>query len=1378
MNMSQNGDDEPKVPEPVLVALTASGAKTHSLEVLLTRLALREDAALVMVLQQREASDESALRKAAEAGGHELTEISDGARVEPGRTYLPPSGVLATVEGGRFRTQSTNQVPTQQGLIDSFLVSLAREWGRRAIAVALDGTNGDGTLGVQEVKAAGGLVLAEATAESEEGALAQSNEPAALADAVLPIDEITPRLQALLEELFEAPRAGAAPLSPDAPEAREALTAIAGLLRQKTGHDFHGYKRGTFLRRVQQRMQALTLESLPAYVETLRTSSTEAQDLFNDLLIGVTEFFRDTREWELLERQVVPRLFEGKGSHDALRVWVVGCSTGEEAYSLAILLAEARTRLDDPPTIQIFASDLDGRALAAARAGRYTDRIADQMTPERLGRWFLKEGDTYCVTKELREMCVFSQHSLIKDAPFSRLDLVSCRNLLIYLDAELQEQVIPLFHFALRPGGFLFLGNSENVSRHQSLFAPVESRSRIFHSLNGDSRPLVNFPFTPTDRRLPTQVQHPGSPPPAEPDRLETTDLTRWAEREAEHYAPAYVIVDAAHNVLHFSGNMGRYLAPSRGAASLNLHQLIHPGLRLDLRTALGRAAEEGQTATLGGLEFGADGHRLAVVLVVKPRQTAANDPAGFLVLFKEAVLRPENVRSGSVEPSADQGEHVQRLEDELRLTRDRLQSTIEELETTNEELKSSNEEYQSLNEELQSANEELETSKEELQSMNEELTTVNGELGHRVQELGHANSDLKNFLESTQIATLFLDNDLRVTNFTPASTDLFHLIGSDEGRPITHIKARIRYEEIESDARRVLRTLAPVEREVGDPATAFRYAVRVLPYRSTDNVIAGVVVTFVDVTASRQAEELLRASKERQAFLLRLSDALRAESDADALANRALRMLSDELRLDRCYVGVYRLNEDRGEFPYQVGNDRVPPLPDKVRLSDFPDALRVAFHRTLVIDDVAKAEGLTDTDRRNLSGLGLRAIVAASLRRGEKTPLWSIVAVSADPRRWTQGETALIEEVVERTWAAIERSRTEAALRESEERFRAIVETAQDHAIFTLDPQGRIETWPAGAQELFGWSAEEAMGELVDITFTAEDQEKGEPEKERREARENGHAPDVRWHKRKDGARIFIDGVTRPLPGPDGQIRGFLKVGQDVTERRATADRLQILVQELQHRTRNLLAVVSAISERTAAGADSLDDYLARFRARLNALGRVNALLSRLEARDRITFDQLILAELQAHGVVDSEGKGEQVQLRGPKGVRLRSSTVQTFALALHELATNALKYGALSRPDGHLDVTWDLTSPTGEHRLRVDWREDGVPLDLSPAGGPPPGGYGRRLIERALPHQLGAETTYELRPEGVRCTITVPVSSTGGESDASLDAVVAPRP
>lgn len=844
-------DAERTLKSPLIIGVGASPGALDSIERFFAKLTVGVDQAVVVALQYHEAANEPRLRTAVQnSHGSRIAEIVDGHAVEGGTIYLCPPAMITTIQGDRFAIRKAEQAPGERATIDSFLVSLAEERAEQSIGVLLAGTGGDGTLGTATLKDHGGLAIAEKVAGPGEAEhLVDGNTPAAIADYVLPPEEIPEHIQVYTRHLrrleekqgFDEVLAAAA----------TSLSRIADILRNKTGNDFHGYKQNTFLRRVQRRMQVVQIDDISAYVDFLRNDKDEALNLFNDLLIGVTEFFRDKREFEVLETQIIPRIFEGKAAGQQVRVWVLGCATGEEAYSIGILLREHMARMDSVPQVQIFATDIDGRALATARVGRYRTNIEADMSSERLARWFVREGDTYCVVKELREMCIFSQHNVIKDAPFSNLDLVSCRNLLIYLNTELQNRVIPLFHFALLPERYLFLGNSENVTRHPKLFAPIDRRARIFKKLETGTGLPPEFPITTAAGRAAVEV------PPVRsfgPD----VGLERRAHRIAERYAPAYVITDDNFRVLHFSGRTGRYIEPTAGAATLDLLQLVHRDLRLELRTALSRAAQTSAPAQAEQVQLGVNGHHVFVDITVEPIQEGAGGARNFVVLFKEGPARAVEADQGNPDALV-RTEHVERLESELRATRERLQATIEELESTNEELKSSNEEYQSLNEELQSANEELETSREELQSVNEELTTVNGELAHRVQELTRATSDLKNFLESTQIATVFLDNDLRVMNFTPAITQILHLVETDVGRPIAHIKARIPIEELYDDIRRVLRTLASVERELSAPDSGRRYIVRILPYRSIDNFIAGVVVTFVDVTAITRAEERQR---------------------------------------------------------------------------------------------------------------------------------------------------------------------------------------------------------------------------------------------------------------------------------------------------------------------------------------------------------------------------------------------------------------------------------------------------------------------------------------------------------------------------------------
>jgi two-component system CheB/CheR fusion protein len=833
----------------VILALGGSGGRVAPIREFLATVPTHTGVATVLMLQHREALDLERFAQDLAEAGHDVTPIADGMTVADRHLYLAPADVIVTVNDGTFYMRPAEQAPGDRGTIDSFLVSLAEGQSTRSVAVLFAGLGGDGTLGAGSIKEAGGLVLAEQTPGETEEHLIGSNTPAALADAILPVPGLARRVVAYLDKLTSQ-REGGSEL--DAAESREALADIVAVLRNSTGHDFHGYKTGTFLRRVQRRMQVLDAASIDQYLELLRGSDSEPMNLFNDLLIGVTQFFRDKREFEVLEASVIPRLFENKTRNDQVRVWIIGCSTGEEAYSIAILLREYMSTLKEVPHVQIFASDLDGRALASARVGRYTGSVTSEVSPERLARWFVREGDTYCIVKELREMCIFSQHSIIKDAPFSRLDLVSCRNLLIYLDMEMQSRVIPLFHFALRPNGYLFLGNAENVSRHTALFSPLESRSRIFQRVETGTRILPDFPFATVERRPLERIAE------AVP-RLVQSSLTRATKSIIERYEPAYVIADSEFYVQHFSGNTGRYISPSSGSASLNLLNLVHSDLRFDLRSALEKAAETKQSTRAPQTRMGSDGTSQLVEIIVEP--VGDDKQRNFVVIFKEGGALPS--AESIALAGGDNHEEVLRLELELRSTAERLQATVEELESTNEELKSANEEYQSLNEELQSANEELETSKEELQSINEELTTVNGELALRVQEVGRSNSDLKNLLESTQIATVFLDNELRVMNFTPSISDIFPLVEFDIGRSITHIRSRVSFEDLLDDVRKVMRTLGAVEREI-DSINDTRYMVRILPYRSVDNFIGGVVITFTNLTPLTRAQLALRQSEER----------------------------------------------------------------------------------------------------------------------------------------------------------------------------------------------------------------------------------------------------------------------------------------------------------------------------------------------------------------------------------------------------------------------------------------------------------------------------------------------------------------------------------
>ena len=783
---------------------------------------------------------------------------ADGDIVKSGHVYVLVNDSLISIVGGRLvLRQQSPDAPRERQPIDLFFVSLAEDQGEHAVGIVLSGSGSDGTLGLKAIKEHGGFSIAQG---SNGTAPRYPSMPASAAaggavDLVIPADQIPARLAALALQ-HDAPD-----LPPDGdrqgtgtPEGVTAQGSISEILRARIGHDFSGYKSKTFFRRVQRRMQVLQLHDLDAYIALLRQDPDEAGKLFRDLLISVTGFFRDPESFAALASRVMPTIFEGRGADDTVRIWVPGCATGEEAYSLAILASEQAAGRTGSPRVQIFATDIDEGGLAVARSGRYPAAMLAEVSPERLARFFVADGASYVVSKALRELCVFSSHSVIRDAPFSRIDMVSCRNLLIYMGGQLQEQVIPLFHYALRPGGFLFLGVSETVSKHTDLFATEDKAHHIYRRRDAlvAGLPLQISTAAPGTQRnwqpvSPSRRLPPGS----------ASDLRQMANAiAAEQLAPPHLLVNTDGDIVYQSANLGAFLEPSPGVPTRHLLSVARRGLRLDLRAALREATEKRRTAQRPRVELELNGTRQAVTLTVAPLPQRDGFDALFVVAFAEVEPAASDTRAPA---AADfpQAQLVEPLELELRETRERLQSATEEYETATEELKSANEEMVSVNEELQSINEELETSKEELQSVNEELRTSNLELSGKIDELDHANADLRNLFESTEIATIFLDRHLVIRSFTPAATGIFDLVATDRGRSLTSFASHLDEVNFRKDAQQVLNSRSPVERRVTAHGGIAHYLMRILPYTTTEGAVDGVVVTFFDITKVVEGEIL-----------------------------------------------------------------------------------------------------------------------------------------------------------------------------------------------------------------------------------------------------------------------------------------------------------------------------------------------------------------------------------------------------------------------------------------------------------------------------------------------------------------------------------------
>ncbi|HEY1932210.1 MAG TPA: CheR family methyltransferase [Acetobacteraceae bacterium] len=818
-----------------------------------------------------------------------VAQARDGEAIEANHVYVIPPDALLCVGDGNVRVQVPTGPMHEARPIDFLFSSMAAQLGARAIGVVLSGSGTDGALGLKAIRQAGGFALAQGSNGSrpQHGEMPAAAIATAAVDLILPVEQMAECILRLPLEQEQEPDEATLPPSEEGRIA-ELKPVICALLRGQVGHDFSGYKQLTFVRRVHRRMTFLGLDPA-AYVDRMRADPHEVTLLFHDLLIGVTAFFRDPDIFEAIRHSVVPLLFAGKSAESTVRIWVPGCSTGEEAYSLAILLREHMASLAQPPHVQIFATDLDEAAITLARAGRYPAALLKDVSAERLARFFTAADGGFVVSKAIRELCTFSVHSVIRDPPFSRMDMVSCRNLLIYLDAELQSRVLRTFHYALQPGGVLWLGGSETITRHSDLFVVMDRNNRIFQRHDAIGLPVLVYDVAPSDntRSLP-------------PRRRETpaaaTDVAQRANaRVLEHFAPAFVVVSADGEVLHFSNRTGRYLEPAEGTPSHDVVAIARRGLRPELRAALRRAADSGQPVLRERIQVEIDGGIQEINLTVEPLVQREADRL-YLVVFAE-VSAPQP-RTEAV-PPIPQDLTVDQIERELREAREQLQATLEEHETALEELKSSNEELHSVNEELQSTNEELETSKEEIQSMNEELQTVNTQLTVKVDELDRVNSDLRNLFESTQVATVFLDRFMVIRNFTPAVSGIYNLIPGDIGRPLTDIVSQLDYATLEADFRGVLQALQPLERRVARRDLSTHYLMRVAPYRTADNKVDGALLTFVDISSVVQAEqynrllvdELNQRVNSVLALVMALAErTLREVSTLEAFADKYLR--------------------------------------------------------------------------------------------------------------------------------------------------------------------------------------------------------------------------------------------------------------------------------------------------------------------------------------------------------------------------------------------------------------------------------------------------------------------------------------------------------
>ncbi len=946
-------------------------------------------------------------------------EARNRTRVKPGHVYVtPPDRELSLLHGTLLLLEPTPSQPLRLP-IDFFLRTLAEDLQERAIGVILSGMGSDGLLGLRSIKERGGLTLAQDPAEARSPSMPQSVIEAGLVDIIDCAQELPARIAAILNRPQRLP-AGELQV---APATQSALAKIIVLLRDRCGCDFSEYKTSTLYRRIERRTALHQLSGIAAYVGYLRENPKELDLLFKELLIGVTSFFRDPGVWDQLRDRALPTLFKHYGSGATLRAWVPACSSGEEAYSLAIVFREALEKADPGGrySLQIYATDIDQDAIDRARRGHFPENISSDVTAERLKRFFVAdENGGYFIGKDIRDMVVFAPQNIIADPPFTKLDILSCRNLLIYFGANLQRKLLPLFHYALNRDGLLVLGSAETVGNFNDLFEPLDGKFRVFRRMEQAS-PVTRLDFP---ARGPVEAVPGGS---AEPAGLRDTLEYLTDQLVQQNFAPPAVLVNGDGDILYFSGRTGKYLEPAAGKVNVNIHAMAREGLREALTGAIRNAQRHPEPIRLNGLRVGSnDGTQIVDVII-----QGLTDPellrGRVLVVFREVPALPR--RGGR----RKLGETPDILEAELQQTREALRVAHEEMQTSVEEYKSANEELQSTNEELQSTNEELTTSKEELQSLNEELQTVNAELQSKVDELSGVRNDMTNLLNSTEIATIFLDSALKLRRFTSHATFLFKLIPGDIGRPLTDVASELKYPALKEDAQEVLRSLIFREKQVGSHDGRW-FRVRIMPYRTLENLIDGVVITFIDISDIRRVEQEL---DETRARLAQEASALARFRDLSVVLWQApgLQAGLDAL-LDALLTS---LGAPRGNLQLLSGDtESLHIVAQRGFEQDFLEFFREvsAAHDTacgralrngerVIIEDV-ELDVAFASFREIARKAGFRSVVSVPLRGIGGAAVGMLSAHFAEPRRFADHELQLMESFARLAAAFIERVRQE----------------------------------------------------------------------------------------------------------------------------------------------------------------------------------------------------------------------------------------------------------------------------------------------------------------------------------------------------------------
>ena len=1227
-----------------------------------------------------------------------VAQVEDGMQLLSDHVYVIAPATEIKLSGGRLEVSKPSEPRGQRHPVDVLFASIATEQRERSVAIVFSGTGSNGTEGLKEIRAEGGMSLVQAPETAKFDGMPRSAIAAGLADHVLAPERMPETLLAYIHHDYVAASDRAESVSP---LGEATIDQVLDMVRARDGHDFGYYRRNTLRRRIHHRMGLRNIETLADYLKELHANPEEVATLVADLMISVTGFFRDPEAWRALGELVIAPLVAERENGRPVRIWVPACATGEETYSIAMLITEHAEAAGKRFDVKVFATDAQEDNLRKARDGIYPAAALADFPPERVRRFFERIDGSFQVSKELRDMVVFAQHNLLRDPPFSRLDIVSCRNFLIYLVPEAQQRIIAQCHFALRPDGHLFLGNAETIGRHDDLFETVSKKWRIYRRIGPtrhdlvDYRPLRGSAATETAGEPLTAPQEAGSTPVA--------DIARRAL--LERYAPASVLLDQRGRVVYFHGTTRDYLEQPPGEPTRDLLAMARDGLGLKLRGAIRDATKGDKSVAVHGRVHQSGSWR-DVTMTVVPLPASPQGSKFILVSFTPGrpAAKPKQPTRG--EDARETGAGEQALREELASMRTELRNTIEHLETANEELKASNEEATSMNEELQSTNEELETSKEELQSFNEELNTVNSQLQHKIAELEWTTNDLNNLLAGSETATLFLDDKLAIKWFAPATKELFDLVASDIGRPIAHFARKFSDDNLLPDAETVLKKLITVEAEV--PSDTGRwYLRRMLPYRTRDNRIAGVVVTFNDIT-------------ERRAAALAINEArVYAETIVGAV-RQPLLVLDAKLRIQSANPAFYDLfkvsaKETLGSLLYDLGNGQW----------DIP-ALRALLEEVLSknreVTGYEVEHGFRDIGRRYM------LLNASRLDQGGGRDELILLA---------------IEDITERKHA-------EGAAKQHAEdvakQLAAIVESSDD-AIISKTLDGTITSWNEGARRLFGYEPEEIVGKSIMTLAPPDRREEEEDILGRLQRGEHIHHYETR-RQCKDGSIVWVSLTVSPIKDAAGTAIGASTIARDMTERRRADQHRKTLMAELNHRVKNTMAVVQSIASQTLGHASSLDEAREAFSSRLLNLANAHDVLTR-ESWQSANLGDIIFDTVKPHG-----GGENRFRIEGPD-VRLTPSASLAISMALHELSTNAAKYGALSSKGGHVVIVWRIEGVDGNRRLVLHWEETGGPEVAKPKRK----GFGSRLIERALASELGGDVSVDYASSGLVCTIMAPL-------------------